>query len=483
MAKAEAKIDDKDVKWTDICNKGAGDTCFGLPSLLNFGYVEVQGQGPPTTKWQPPASDADLLKLVQTGKIGNRKLELDGLIGGTNPEKFTQKDDGSNDLKAAKAAMLGYTYRFGDYDQKQLHNVEKALEDKAQEFNKDSKHVNIYLFTPNGLRESFSGDMTNDLGLVQVAVSLVAIYCIIFMGGCSPIHFRSAAAGIALLCVGLSYGSSSGLCYLVGGKSAGIHQLLPFLLIGIGVDDCFVIASNIDQTDPRFSVEKRMMIGLQHAGSSITITSFTNAIAFFLGCTASLEALSSFCFFAGMGILMLYLTSISVFSAFMVWDIRRQANRKGDCCGACMCKEDTIICCRGFCLTTSQKSYPFQGNETDPKPEETYANGTQKFLHLYFSKATTSKYGIIAILSIWLIYLGVSIYGVTQLKIDFKQSYFIGAESYVREYFDRSEELFQTGEMVTIYTDASDIDITSYEMQGNLQTFNDKVKKCDGCSR
>lgn len=195
--------------------------------------------------------------------------------------------------------------------------------------------------------------MTNDLGLVQISVSLVAVYTIIFMGGCSPIHFRSAAAGITLLCVGLSFGASNGLAYLVGGKSAGIHNLLPFLLIGIGVDDMFVISSNIDQTSPRLSVEERMMQGMKHAGSSITITSFTNAIAFFLGCTSSLEALSSFCFFAGLGILMLYLTSISVFSAFMVWDIRRQMSKKGDCCGACMCSEDTIICCKGSCLTAT----------------------------------------------------------------------------------------------------------------------------------
>ena len=124
---------------------------------------------------------------------------------------------GKNDLKSAKAAMLGYPYQFGTYTKEQLNLVEKALEDVAIEFSKTSKHVNIFLFTPNGLRESFSGDMTNDLGLVQVSVTLVAIYCIIFMGGCSPIHFRSAAAGIALLCVGLSFGSSSGLCYLLGG--------------------------------------------------------------------------------------------------------------------------------------------------------------------------------------------------------------------------------------------------------------------------
>jgi Niemann-Pick C1 protein len=180
---------------------------------------------------------------------------------------------------------------------------------------------------------------------------LVAIYCIFFMGGCSPIHFRSAAAGITLLCVGLSYAGSSGLAFYLGAHTAGIHNLLPFLLIGIGVDDMFVIASAIDQTDSNESVENRIKVGMIHAGSSITITSFTNAIAFFLGCTTSLDALGSFCFFAGLGVLFLYFSSISIFASFMVWDLKRQYAQKGDCCGACCCSEENIICCKGYFLT------------------------------------------------------------------------------------------------------------------------------------
>lgn len=153
----------------------------------------------------------------------------------------------------------------------------------------------------------------------------MSVYCIIFMGSCSPIHFRSAAGGIALLCVALSFASSSGIAYLVGAKSAGIHNLLPFMLIGIGVDDMFVISSAIDQTNPRDSIEKRMQQGMIHAGASITITSFTNAAAFFLGCTSSIDALSSFCFFCGLGVIALFFSSITIFSAFMVWDLRRQS--------------------------------------------------------------------------------------------------------------------------------------------------------------
>lgn len=120
---------------------------------------------------------------------------------------------------------------------------------------------------------------------------------------------------------------------------------------------------------------------MQHAGSSITITTFTNAIAFFLGCTSSLDALSSFCFFAGLGVIMLYISSLTIFSAFMVWDLKRQQAQKGDCCGACACSEDTPLCCRGYFLTVAQKSYPFRGTEENEIPDEKYANSTQKFLH------------------------------------------------------------------------------------------------------
>ena len=102
-----------------------------------------------------------------------------------------------------------------------------------------------------------------------------------------------------------------------------------------------------------------MYDGVKKAGSSVTITSLTNAIAFFLGCMSSLEALSSFCMFAGLGVLSLYFSSLTIFTAFMVWDIKRQVDRKGDCCGACCCGENSIICCKGYFLTKKQKSYPF----------------------------------------------------------------------------------------------------------------------------
>ena len=75
---------------------------------------------------------------------------------------------------------------------------------------------------------------------------MVGTYTFIFLGSFSPIHCRSLAAFFALLSVGLAYTASNGLAIYWGGYTAGINQLLPFLLIGIGVDDAFVIASAVD---------------------------------------------------------------------------------------------------------------------------------------------------------------------------------------------------------------------------------------------
>ena len=221
--------------------------------------------------------------------------------------------------------------------------------------------MNVYLWTRSGQRRAFAGDVFADLTLIQIAIVMIAGYTIFFIGSCSPIHFRSIIAIVALFCVVLSWRASIGFSYYLGFKSSGLSNLLPFLLFGIGVDDCFVIASALDQTDPRDAVDVRMRDAMMHAGTSITITSLTNSLAFFLGCTTSLEGLRSFCFFAGTGVLCIYLTSITTFSAALVWDMRRQINQIGDCCGGCSCREDNIVCCRGRLLSQRQRAYPYRG--------------------------------------------------------------------------------------------------------------------------
>lgn len=128
---------------------------------------------------------------------------------------------------------------------------------------------------------------------------------------------------------------------------------MPFLLVGIGADDMFVICNSVDQTDIKHTTQERIITALGHSGPAITITSLTNALAFAFGSTTSLPALRSFCMFASVCIIMLYLLVMTFFLAVLVWDTRRVEKRWGECCTLCsVClDEDTIVCCAGKLLS------------------------------------------------------------------------------------------------------------------------------------
>ena len=132
---------------------------------------------------------------------------------------------------------------------------------------------------------------------------------------------------------------------------------MPFLLIGIGVDDMFVICNAVDQTDLKLSAKERIREAMSHAGPSITITSLTNILAFLFGGLNSLTALRSFCLFAASSIFMLYGCVMTVFLAVCVWDTERVARKKGECCGLFMCKQYSVFCCKGFWLSPKMIAY------------------------------------------------------------------------------------------------------------------------------
>lgn len=180
--------------------------------------------------------------------------------------------------------------------------------------------------------------ISNDLIIINISVFLIVVYSLIVLGTCTPIGCRSAAAAIGVLCTMLAFVSSYGLCCCFGLHVSGIHNLLPFLLLGIGADDMYVITAVADQINPLMTMSNRMGKTLKLAGVSILITSLTDCIAFLVSSISHLPALNSFCIFAGLGIFFDFLFEITVFSAFLTYDLDRQSRNKGDCCGLCRCK-------------------------------------------------------------------------------------------------------------------------------------------------
>lgn len=91
---------------------------------------------------------------------------------------------------------------------------------------------------------------------------------------------------MGLLSVGMAFIAAIGICSVFGVSYGPVHTSLPFLLMGLGIDDIFVIMScwrQVESMNTGCTVAERIGLMLKHAGPSITVTSFTDVVAFIIG--------------------------------------------------------------------------------------------------------------------------------------------------------------------------------------------------------
>ena len=164
----------------------------------------------------------------------------------------------------------------------------------------------------------------SDRVIVNISIVLLVSYSFLVLGNCHPVKCRVFAATIGVASTIMAYAASFGISSLLGLKVSNFHPVLPFLLLGIGADDMYVIASVVDQVNPKMSRQRVMGKALKLGGVSILITSLTDAVAFMLSGLSSLPALRSFAIFAGFGVLFDFIFEVSFFASFLAIDLRRQ---------------------------------------------------------------------------------------------------------------------------------------------------------------
>ena len=252
----------------------------------------------------------------------------------------------------------------------------------------------------------------------------------------------------------------------------------------------FVMCNAVDQTDLSQTAYNRIHKALGHAGPAITITSLTNALAFAFGALSSLEALRSFCLFATMCIVFLYIWVMTIFLCVVVWDTERVHKKKTECCNmlSFCCGEKNPICCCGACTTPKQRKWAGveeteaeksamnarREKASDAMKTTLEASATERCLGRFFAPYVLSTPGRIVFSVIYLVWLGVAIYGCTQLKVAFDFEYFISESSDVFTYKKANDKYFDTGEAeeTSTYVESTEIDFTTEASQLKIQEFN-----------
>jgi len=91
-------------------------------------------------------------------------------------------------------------------------------------------------------------------------------------------------------------------------------QVIPFLVLAVGVDNMFILAHALQQQDPRLPIPERLGRALAGAGPSITLAAACEALAFGLGGLTSMPAVRNFSLCAAVAVLLDYALQVVVFT-------------------------------------------------------------------------------------------------------------------------------------------------------------------------
>uniref|UniRef100_A0A8B9S9C2 Patched 2 n=1 Tax=Apteryx owenii TaxID=8824 RepID=A0A8B9S9C2_APTOW len=194
---------------------------------------------------------------------------------------------------------------------------------------------NVHAFsttTLNDIMKSFS-----DVSAIRVAggyLLMLAYACVTMLRwDCSKSQGAVGLAGVLL--VALSVASGLGLCSLLGiSFNAATTQVLPFLALGIGVDDMFLLAHAFTETSQHIPFKERTGECLKRTGTSVALTSVSNMIAFFMAALVPIPALRAFSLQAAVVVVFNFAMVLFIFPAILSLDLHRREKRRLDilCC-------------------------------------------------------------------------------------------------------------------------------------------------------
>ncbi|XP_065576700.1 patched domain-containing protein 3-like isoform X2 [Artemia franciscana] len=290
--------------------------------------------------------------------------------------------------------------------------------------------VSIHVLTTRSYDDALAETLSSNFGLLTAGFSLIIVYVGLTMGRLNSVEQRFLLAVAGVTVVGQAILSSYGICFFVGLMYGPVHPVLPFLLLGIGVDDMFVIIQALDNLTPeqrRLPIPERIGLAMRHAGVSITVTSLTDVVAFGIGATTGMPALRSFCIYATTGILLLFIFVMTFFVALIAIDESRQDQRRDGCF--------------------------FYRQPDSWKPS---ALSQKELLRLFFEKfygpllmKTPTK---IFVIILTLIFTGVNTWGVLQLKQDFDPNWYLRDGSHPTSFYKSLMEHFpDSGERSAVY--------------------------------
>jgi Niemann-Pick C1 protein len=293
--------------------------------------------------------------------------------------------------------------------------------------------------------------------------------------------FTLGLVGVTI--VMLSVLSSVGFLSFMGVKATLIiFEVIPFLVLAVGVDNIFILVQNY-QRDVRPSktetIERQIGRIVGKVGPSMLLTSTSESLAFVLGALTPMPAVRLFSLYAAMAVLIDFLLQITCFVSLMTLDAKRERGKRFD-----------LLCC----VKSSEASEEDQEVFDEPEEFDDADGGKQqrtradkadsgflfRLFKNYYADFLTSNITrpLVIVFFLAVFFTGCAL--VPKVSVGLDQKLSMPKDSYVLDYFKSLEKYLSVGVPVyfVIQNDTQVLDYSNVHVQNMICT----TSNCDSDS-
>ncbi|XP_046556092.1 LOW QUALITY PROTEIN: patched domain-containing protein 3-like [Haliotis rubra] len=355
-------------------------------------------------------------------------VDLSSVLGNVN----------AKDGKLVSAGYLEVTFHLRQ-DSVILRAAAIAWEDEFIKVMSTLKPENVTMSyaASQSLNKELDANTGGDITYFSITFTLMITYATIIVGG-DMVSSRTWVSWAGVLAAGMGIASSLGLVSLCGMKFVNIVGTMPFLVLGIGVDDMFLLMSSWADTYPHhdMSVANRIGMTFASAGIGITITSLTDLLAFIIGTSSVFISVRNFCVYTGVAVIFCYLYQCFFFAPCLSLHGSRVDARRH--CLTCLRVKSRL----DYREENKHCLYVYSCGGTRPKEREQderiCETGPRKILPVILLHVA----GKITVVVVYLSYLGVSIYGLVNLKQGLDLKNLVSPSSHFYSYTDIKDTYF-----------------------------------------
>ncbi|KAF0464950.1 multidrug efflux transporter AcrB transmembrane domain-containing protein [Gigaspora margarita] len=428
----------------NLCFHPNGDACI-VQSVTGYWQSDIDNFNEETWEYEFSSCTAAPSFCLPDFQ---QPLKPDMILGGFEDSNYEE----------AKALVL--TFVLNNYLEKNKAKMAEEWEDKLRSYlynviegkNDDVNvtDIRISFSTESSLELELNKSTNTDIFTIILSYLVMFLYVSIALGNRTSFSrlfidtkFMLGICGIIIVLASVS--TSVGIFSFLGIKvTLIIAEVIPFLVLAVGVDNIFILNHEFERLTLRSggedSIEERIAKTLGRMGPSILLSALSETIAFGLGGIVTMPAVRNFALYAALAVWVDYLLQVTVFVAFLSLDAKRQEDDRMDCFP---------------CIKVERAS------------ERVDREGIlQKWMRKYYAQFILHQNVKIAIIAFFVGVFMIGLSLVPKVELGLDQRIALPSDSYLIDYFNDLDNYFRVGPPV--YFVAKGVNVTESEGQRAL---------------